>query len=65
MTKGFRDGRRTNVFDGPRRREPAGERHLFIFGVDIHNPYTLNDVSAYTTGGQIFRPATDVKKPKS
>ena len=22
---------------------------LFIFGVDFHNPYTLNDVSAYTT----------------
>jgi hypothetical protein len=27
------------------------EAHLFIFGVDIQNPYTLNDVSAYTTDG--------------
>jgi hypothetical protein len=24
MTKGFRDGRRTNVLDRPRRREAAG-----------------------------------------
>ena len=39
---------------GGKRR---GGRHLFIFGVDIHNPYTFNDVSAYATGGQIFRPA--------
>ena len=40
-----------------RRRERRGGRHLFILGVDIHNPYTFNDVSAYATGGQIFRPA--------
>ncbi len=37
-----------HFLDRPGRREAAGEKHLFIFGSHIHNPYTLNDVSAYT-----------------
>jgi len=34
-----------------------------MFGVDIHNPYTPNDVSAYTTGVRVDVP-TDVPSPE-
>ena len=53
-------------FNGPGRREAAGERHLFLFGVDFHNPYTLNDVSAYTTVARaIGEPKVITKKIRS
>jgi hypothetical protein len=41
----------------------AGEKHLFVFGVDIHNPYTPNDVSAYTGEVRVAVP-TDVLSPE-